>query len=230
MTRNCIIIDQDPENLEILKKLIEKQTFFSVLSCFDNFVDSKHFLNSINIDVIFISFSLPKFDPFVFLDSLNSDPKIVFISNQTEYAFKSFQYNTLDYIEHPLNEEKIQRIEMKFQKLFNNSDEISKPYLYIKSNLKKRKVYTKDIKWVEALGDYVKVVTSSSNLIVLSSLRNFEKKLPRNKFLRIHKSYIINLDRIDNLSNKTVEIESDLIPVSRNKKAELEKMLESKIN
>ena len=228
MTKNCIIIDQDPENLEILKKLIEKQTSFSVLSCFDNFIDSKHSLNYNNIDVIFISFSLPKFDPFVFLDSLNSDPKIVFISNQTEHAFKSFEYNTLDYIEYPLNEEKIQRIEMKFQKLFNNSDEKIKPYLYIKSNLKKRKVYTKDIKWVEALGDYVKVITSNSNIIVLSSLRNFEKKLPVNKFLRIHKSYIINLDRIDNLSNKTVEIESNLIPVSRNKKAELEKILESK--
>ena len=228
MTKNCIIIDQDPENLEILKKLIEKQTSFSVLSCFDNFIDSKHSLNYNNIDVIFISFSLPKFDPFVFLDSLNSDPKIVFISNQTEHAFKSFEYNTLDYIEYPLNEEKIQRIEMKFQKLFNNSDEKGKPYLYIKSNLKKRKVYTKNIKWVEALGDYVKVVTSNSNIIVLSSLRNFEKKLPVNKFLRIHKSYIINLDRVDNLSNKTVEIESNLIPVSRNKKAELEKILESK--
>ena len=81
---------------------------------------------------------------------------------------------------------------------------------------------------MEALGDYVKVITSNSNIIVLSSLRNFEKKLPINKFLRIHKSYIINLDRVDNLSNKTVEIESNLIPVSRNKKAELEKMLESK--
>ena len=90
------------------------------------------------------------------------------------------------------------------------------------------KVYTKDIKWVEALGDYVKVVTSKSNILVLSSLRSFEKKLPRNKFLRIHKSYIINLDRIDNLSSKNVEIESNLIPVSRNKKAELEKILESK--
>ena len=228
MITNCIIIDQDPENLEILKILIEKQTSFSILSCFDNFNDSKHFLNSINVDVIFIAFSLPKFNPFVFLDSIKSGSQIVFISNQTEHAFKSFEYNTLDYIEHPLNEEKIQKIEMKFQKLFNNSNEKSKPYLYIKSNLKKRKVYTKDIKWVEALGDYVKVVTSNSNIIVLSSLRNFEKKLPINKFLRIHKSYIINLDRIDNLSNKTVEIESNLIPVSRNKKAELEKILESK--
>ena len=228
MTKNCIIIDQDPENLEILKKLLEEQTSFSVLSCFDNFIDSKHFLNSINIDVIFISFNLPEFDPFIFLDSIKSDSKIVFISNQTEHAFKSFEYNTLDYIEHPLNEEKIQKIEIKFQKLFNNSDEKIKPYLYIKSNLKKRKVYTKDIKWVEALGDYVKVITSNSNIIVLSSLRSFEKKLPIDKFLRIHKSYIINLDRVDNLSNKTVEIESNLIPVSRNKKAELEKMLESK--
>jgi DNA-binding LytR/AlgR family response regulator len=228
LTKNCIIIDRDSENLKILKKLLEKQTSFSVLSCFDNFIDSKHFLNSINIDVVFISFSLPEFDPFVFLDSIKSDSKIVFISNQTEHAFKSFEYNTLDYIEHPLNEEKIQRIEMKFQKLFNNSDEKIKPYLYIKSNLKKRKIYTKDIKWVEALGDYVKVITSNSNIIVLSSLRSFEKKLPINKFLRIHKSYIINLDRVDNLSNKTVEIESNLIPVSRNKKAELEKMLESK--
>ena len=228
MTKNCIIIDRDSENLKILKKLIEEQTSFSILSCFDNFNDPKQFLNSINVDVIFIAFSLPKFNPFVFLDSIKSDSKIVFISNQTEHAFKSFEYNTLDYIEHPLNEEKIQKIEMKFQKLFNNSDEKIKPYLYIKSNLKKRKIYTKDIKWVEALGDYVKVITSNSNIIVLSSLRSFEKKLPINKFLRIHKSYIINLDRVDNLSNKTVEIESNLIPVSRNKKAELEKMLESK--
>jgi len=87
---NCIIIDQDPKNLEILKILIEKQTSFSILSCFDNFNDSKHFLNSINVDVIFIAFSLPKFDPFVFLDSIKSDSQIVFISNQTEHAFKSF--------------------------------------------------------------------------------------------------------------------------------------------
>ena len=228
MTKNCIIIDQDSENLKILKKLLEKQTSFSVLSCFDNFIDSKHFLNSINIDVVFISFSLPEFDPFVFLDSIKSDSKIVFISNQTEHAFKSFQYNAMEYIEFPLNEEKIQKVEMKFQQLFGNFIKKNKPHLYLKSNLKKRKVYTKDIKWIEALGDYVKVVTSKSNIIVLSSMRSFEKKLPTNKFLRIHKSYIINLDRIENLSSKAVEIESTLIPVSRNRKVELEKMLESK--
>mgnify|MGYP006427182541 CR=1 FL=1 len=218
MIPNCIIIDQDPKNLEILKILIEKQTSFSILSCFDNFNDSKHFLNSINVDVIFIAFSLPEFDPFIFLDSIKSDSQIVFISNQTEHAFKSFEYNALDYIEHPLNEEKIQKIEMKLQKLYNNSDQKSKPHLYLKSNLKKRKVYTKDIKWVEALGDYVKVITSKSDILVLSSLRSFEKKLPRNKFLRIHKSYIINLKKVINYTTRNVNTDGQLLPLSRNQK------------
>ena len=101
-------------------------------------------------------------------------------------------------------------------------------HLYVKSNLKKRKVYIKDIKWVEALGDYVKVVTPKSNIVVLSSLTSFEKRLPANKFLRIHKSYVINLDKIDNISSTSVEIESEFIPVSRNKKPDLDKFLESK--
>lgn len=227
MDKKCIIIDHDSKNLEILKILLEKSKKFTILSSFDNFKDSKEFLSSISVDLIFIGFTLPVFSPFNFLDSLKSNPLIVFISDQTEHAFKSFDYNTLDYIQTPLNEEKIEKIVKKLNTLNINSEENNKSHLYLKSNLKKRKVYTKDIKWVEALGDYVKVITSKSNIIVLSSLRNFEKKLPTNKFLRIHKSYIINLDKIDNITSKTVEIESSLIPISRNKKADLDKILKS---
>ena len=227
MDKKCIIIDYDSKNIEILKILLEKSEKFTILSSFDNFKDSKDFLSSISVDIIFIGFTLPVFNPFNFLDSLNSNPFIVFISDQTDHAFKSFDYNTLDYIKTPLNEEKIEKIEKKLNTINNNSEENNKSHLYLKSNLKKRKVYTKDIKWVEALGDYVKVITSKSNIIVLSSLRNFEKKLPTNKFLRIHKSYIINLDKIDNITSKTVEIESSLIPISRNKKADLDKILKS---
>ena len=186
MDKKCIIIDRDSKNLEILKILLEKSKKFTILSSFDNFKDSKEFLSSISVDLIFIGFTLPVFSPFNFLDSLKSNPLIVFISDQTEHPFKSFDYNTLDYIQTPLNEEKIEKIVKKLNTLNINSEENNKSHLYLKSNLKKRKVYTKDIKWVEALGDYVKVITSKSNIIVLSSLRNFEKKLPTNKFLRIH--------------------------------------------
>ena len=228
MNIKCIIIGQNSEDSQILKNLLEKQKIFSIISSFDNFNDSRIFLESIKVDIIFIFFNLPEFNPFKFLDSINSESFIVFVSNQTEYAFQSFNYNVLDYIKPPLNQDKIEKITEKLNKLSQNSNQNKKELLYLKSNLKKRKVYTKDIKWVEALGDYVKVVTSKSNIIVLSSLRNFEKKLPLNKFLRIHKSYVINLDKIDNISSKSVEIESSLIPISRNKKADLEKFLKSR--
>ncbi len=224
----CIIIGQNSENSRILKSLLEKHTKFSVLSSFDNFNDSSDFLESITIDIIFIFFNIPEFDPFKFLDSINSDSNVVFISDQIEYAFQSFNYNVLDYINLPLNEEKIMKINQKLNKLHENNNKKPKDLLYLKSNLKKKKVYTKDIKWVEALGDYVKVVTTKSNIVVLSSLKNFEDRLPVNKFLRIHKSFIINLDRIDNISSKSVEIESTLIPISRNKKPYLDRFLESK--
>ena len=227
MNIKCIIIGQNSEDSEILKNLLEKQKIFSIISSFCNFNDSRVFLESIKVDIILIFFNLPGFNPFNFLDSINSETFIVFVSNQTEYAFQSFNYNVLDYIKPPLNQDKIGKITEKLNKLSQNSNQNKKELLYLKSNLKKRKVYTKDIKWVEALGDYVKVVTSKSNIIVLSSLRNFEKKLP-NKFLRIHKSYVINLDKIDNISSKSVEIESSLIPISRNKKADLEKFLKSR--
>ena len=94
-------------------------------------------------------------------------------------------------------------------------------HIFVKSNLKKRKVYIKDIKWIEALGDYVKLVTEETSLVVLSTMKSFEKELPENKFLRIHKSYIVNLDKIDRFNSKNVEVGAYEIPLSRNKKTQL---------
>ena len=94
-------------------------------------------------------------------------------------------------------------------------------HIFVKSNLKKRKVYIKDIKWVEALGDYVKVVTDEASLVVLSTMKAFEGELPEGKFLRIHKSYIVSLDKIDRFNSKSVEVGSFEIPLSRNKKTQL---------
>ena len=94
-------------------------------------------------------------------------------------------------------------------------------HIFVKSNLKKRKVYIKDIKWIEALGDYVKVVTEENSLVVLSTMKAFEAELPEGKFMRIHKSYIVNLDRIDRFNSKNVEVGAYEIPLSRNKKSQL---------
>jgi len=99
-------------------------------------------------------------------------------------------------------------------------------HIFIKSNLKKRKVYTKDIKWIEALGDYVRLITGNGSFVVLSTMKAFENELPSNKFLRIHKSYIINLKKVERYNSRFVEIENSQIPLSRNKKTALSQALE----
>ena len=109
----------------------------------------------------------------------------------------------------------------KFSKLKLDFNETDGEHIFVKSNLKKRKVYIKDIKWIEALGDYVKVVTEENSLVVLSTMKAFEKELPEDKFLRIHKSYIVNLDKIDRFNSKNVEVGAYEIPLSRNKKTQL---------
>ena len=96
--------------------------------------------------------------------------------------------------------------------------------------MKKRKIYLTNIKWIEALGDYIKLITTSENIIILSSLKSFEKELPKEKFMRIHKSFIVNLGNIETYDNKSVFIDSKEIPLSRNKKTELDAALSLKHN
>ena len=93
--------------------------------------------------------------------------------------------------------------------------------LFRSSNLKKRKVFLSELKYVEALGDYVKLVTEHDSLVVLSTMKAFEQLLPVERFLRIHKSYIVNLDRVQRYNNKQIELENQSLPLSRNRKTDL---------
>jgi DNA-binding LytR/AlgR family response regulator len=98
-------------------------------------------------------------------------------------------------------------------------------HIFIKSNLKKLKVYTNRIKWIEAYGDYVKVVTEEDTNLVLSTMKSFEKDLSNDRFIRVHKSYIINIDKVERFNSKFAEIGVTKIPLSRNKKEDLIKAL-----
>ena len=94
-------------------------------------------------------------------------------------------------------------------------------FIFVKSNLKKRKVFLNDLKYIEALGDYVKLVTENDSLIVLSTMKTFEAILPEDRFLRIHKSYIVNLDKVLRYNSKVIELEKQQLPLSRNRKSQL---------
>ena len=174
-------------------------------------------------DIVFLDVEMPIISGFDLLEALENPPQVILITGKPDYALKAFDYDVTDYLHKPITlarfEASVKRAVSKYEQI-NRVDE-DEEHIFVKSNLKKRKVILNDIKWIEALGDYVKVVTEENSLVVLSTMKAFEKELPEGKFLRIHKSYIVNLDKIDRFNSKNVEVGAYEIPLSRNKKTQL---------
>ena len=143
---------------------------------------------------------------------------------------KAFDYEATDFLQKPISKERFNKAVKKATELhalrYENHEDHGES-IVIKSNLKKLKVYVSKIKWIEAYGDYIKVVTDDESHLVLSTMKGFEKELPEGKFIRVHKSYIINLDRVEKFNSKFAEIGTTKIPLSRNKKEEIVKAIEN---
>tara|TARA_B100000524_G_C23615361_1_gene357681 strand:+ start:221 stop:934 length:714 start_codon:yes stop_codon:yes gene_type:complete len=235
MTLNSIVIDSNAlQRMDTVKKANDHDAV-NLLAEFSSCIEAKEFLNNTEVDLIFLEIDISKMGGFEFLDILNASklsvPKIIIISKRTEEAFTSYSYGVVDFLSKPLEVERFDKAINKILMLCNLPNVVAKPkenqHIFVKSNLKKRKVFVKDIKWVEALGDYVKLITTNGSYVILSTMKAFENDLPAGKFLRIHKSYIINLKKIERYNSRFVEIDNSQIPLSRNKKNNLSKALEA---
>ena len=222
MTLNCVVVDDSAIQRLSIVKLIENNLSLNLIAVYSSALETKNGLNAHKVDLIFLDIEMPVLNGFELLDVLNNKPQIIFVAGKTEYAFKAFNYDATDYLHKPITRERFNTSvdkALEHHKLTLDYNETnSGEHIFVKSNLKKRKVYIKDIKWIEALGDYVKLITEENSLVVLSTMKAFETELPNNKFLRIHKSYIVNLDKIDRFNSKNVEVGAYKIPLSRNKK------------
>lgn len=224
MKLNCIVVDDSALQRITVTKLINENQFLNLAGEFSNATDAKNCIATKNIDLVFLDIEMPVVNGFDFLDGLKVKPQIIFITVKTEYALKAFDYNATDYLHKPLSRERFNMAVSKAVNLFslkkeshNEDDE----FIFIKSNLKKLKIYTSQIRWVEAFGDYVKVITEDDSHLVLSTMKAFEKDLPQDKFIRVHKSYIINVHKVETFNSKFAEIDTFKIPLSRNKKDHL---------
>jgi DNA-binding LytR/AlgR family response regulator len=134
----------------------------------------------------------------------------------------------VDYLRKPISKDRFLNAVHKAitnYKLKNDEGFDEEDFIFVKSNLKKRKVFLNELRYIEALGDYVKMVTEHDALVVLSTMKAFEALLPSDRFLRIHKSYIVNLDKVERYNSKVIELDKEQLPLSRNRKAELAEAL-----
>lgn len=224
MKLNCIVVDDSALQRITVTKLICENQNLQLVGEFSNATDAKNCISTKTVDLVFLDIEMPVINGFDFLDGLKVKPQIIFITVKAEYALKAFDYNATDYLHKPLSKERFNIAVSKAFKLYTlkkDVEEDDENYIFIKSNLKKLKIYTSKIRWVEAFGDYVKIITEDDSHLVLSTMKAFEKELPPDKFIRVHKSYIINIHKVDTFNSKFAEIDTFKIPLSRNKKDNL---------
>jgi two-component system LytT family response regulator len=228
MKLNCVVIEDSSLQRIVITKLVNNHPNLKLIGDFSNPIEAKSCITANAIDVVLLDIEMPVINGFDFIDSLKVRPQIIFVTAKAEYALKAFDYDATDYLQKPVSHDRFNisvKRAIEFHQLKREHFEEEGEHIFIKSNLKKLKIFTNKIKWIEAYGDYVKVVTEEDTHLVLSTMKSFEKDLPSERFIRVHKSYIINIEKVERFNSKFAEIGPTKIPLSRNKKEGLIKAL-----
>ena len=221
MLLNYILVSPNSLQRLHLSQLLKKIRTLQFKADFSNALEAQNFLNYTPVDLVFLSVDLPVYNGFDFITKLKDPMEIVLLTENPKDALKAFELNLSDCISPPYTlarlENTVARI-IENLKLKEQSNSLSEYTIEIKHNLKNEKVNTDKIKWVEAMGDYVKIITESKKYLVLSTMKDFLTKLPEKQFIRVHKSFIINLKKVSHYSASSAHIEGVNIPISRNQK------------
>ena len=221
---NCAVVDDSKLQRLSIVKLINEHPSLKLVAQYNSADEAKDGLLSQQIDLVFLDIEMPRVSGFELLDNMTQKPQIIFVTGKTKYAFKAFDYDAIDYLRKPIAKDRFFNAVHKAivnYKLRNEEGFDDEDFIFVKSNLKKRKVFLSELNYIEALGDYVKLVTQFDSLVVLSTMKAFEQLLPQDRFLRIHKSYIVNLDKVQRYNSKQIELENQSLPLSRNRKTDL---------
>ncbi|MFD2542780.1 LytR/AlgR family response regulator transcription factor [Lacinutrix gracilariae] len=235
---NCIVIDDEATARMIISQLCSNVPSLNVIEAFPNAMQAIKYLNQNEVDLIFLDIHMPDFTGFDFIETLKNPPKIILTTSDPNFAIQAFEYDCIvDYLVKPITQERfnkaIAKAEAKQSKpvTTNSNEKIEKLEttsgndLYVNIDRRLIKIDIPSIYLVEAKGDYIQVKTEGKNYTVHSTLKKIADKLPDSLFLKVHRSYIINIMKIIDIEDNSVLIKKDVIPVSRSNRPELMKRL-----
>ncbi|MCG1037262.1 LytR/AlgR family response regulator transcription factor [Polaribacter sargassicola] len=237
---NCIIIDDEKMARVIIKSLCNQIESLNILEEFSNAIDAIKYLIDVKVDLIFLDIHMPGFSGVDFIKALKSPPKIIFTTSDPKFALEAFEYDFIvDYLLKPIELSRFQLAIEKAKKKVISTDlpaqntttpvaskKVEENDFYVNIDRRLIKIDVPSIYLVEAKGDYIKIKTEDKDYIVHSTLKKVEEKLPESLFLKIHRSYIINIKKIIDIEDNSVLIKKDVVPVSRSKRPLLMKRLD----
>jgi DNA-binding LytR/AlgR family response regulator len=227
MKLDCIIVDDEPLSRNFLTRFCSKSDRAEVKGAFANASDAMLFLQSNVVQLIFLDVEMPGLNGFQMLDQLAYMPKVIMTTSNTDYAFTAFEYNVTDFLKKPIEYNRFLDALTKAEEALKAAPPASdsKDDIVIKSNGSYVRLNHDNILYVESMGDYVKYVTAEKPFITHSTMRAAEEALASAGFLKIHRSYIVNVRKITNFAENNVVINGATIPVSKtNKPLLLEKL------
>lgn len=216
---SCIIVDDEPLARQLIAEHVEELSELDLKGQFKSAIEARSFLDNNTIDIIFLDINMPKLTGMDFLRNINSDGLVVFTTAYPEFAVEAFEYNAFDYLVKPISFDRFLKSIDKIKNQFSSSESHDAHSITIKENKRLYKIKMDTILYLEAYGDYVKVHTSDKMYTVKDRLSNYENLLNAD-FMRIHRSYIINLSKIDFVEGNQVSIFGNKIPVSSGYKDE----------
>ena len=222
----CLVIDDEPPARDILKKYIAGVDLLQLAGECSNAVETLSFLQNNFVDLLFLDIKMPHILGTSFLRTLKNPPKVIFTTAFRKYAVEGFDLNAVDFLLKPISFERFLQAVNKVMQMdihvAGNSNPLnetlsdqSHPFLYFRADRKMIKVFLEDILFIESLKDYIKVVTTQKVIISKQSISSLEEMLPKDAFVRVHRSYIIAVNKIDSYNTDTIEIGNKEIPIGR---------------
>lgn len=234
MSINCIVIDDEPLARKGLKEYIADTDFLNLVGEFDNPLKATEIISNGGVQLLFLDIQMPKITGLEFFKTLQNAPPVIFTTAYPQYALEGFEVNALDYLVKPISFDRFLKASLKAREYYevrekNTSEPSAATYFFIKADNKLVKIVYDEVLFVEALQNYVTIYTAEKKYMTYLTFKSVEDYLPADKFLKVHKSYIVAASKVDSIEGSDIRIGDRHIPISRNQKEEvMEKLLKGK--
>jgi DNA-binding LytR/AlgR family response regulator len=217
----CIIVDDDRMSLRILQSLVEKTDFLSLVGAYDNALQAARALMEQEVDLLFLDVEMPDMTGLELIETLERKPQIIITTSKEQYAMKAYDHDAADFLLKPI--ENYARFLKAVRKAMGNLRKPAAPTpagaepvntVFVKVDSLLVSFNLKEVYYIEAYGDYVKIHTESKTFVVHTKLRTVEDTLPDRDFARVHRSFIVRIDKIKNIDTSNLQVSTKIIPIS----------------
>lgn len=236
----CLVVDDEPLALHILEDYISKIPFLQLVKSTTNPIEALSLVQNGEADLVFLDVQMPELTGIQFLKISNGKVKVILTTAYSQYALEGYELDVVDYLLKPIAFDRFYKAAQKAQSVINpttasapaNQDapqkDLQNDFIFVKTEYKIQKVYLHDILFIEGLKDYISIYTPTERIITLQIMKKMEEALPEQHFVRVHKSYIVALNKIDSIERSRICIKDKIIPVGDTYRDQFFKIIEAK--